>query len=63
MSDQTGSERGVLGDENVASFQHLPAAWGEENVVRTLSRLMEGADWRDVFFESRAWANPKNGNG
>jgi len=30
---------------------------GEENVVRTLSRLMEGADWRDVFFESRAWAN------
>jgi glycosyltransferase involved in cell wall biosynthesis len=30
---------------------------GEENVVRSLSRFMEGEEWRDVFFESRVWAN------
>lgn len=29
---------------------------GEENVVRSLSRLMMGEEWRDVFFESREWA-------
>ena len=29
---------------------------GEEGVVRTLSRLMEGESWRDLFFESREWA-------
>jgi len=30
---------------------------GEENVVRSLSALMAGPDWRDVFFHSREWAS------
>ena len=34
-------------------YQHYG---GEEGVVRTLSRLMAGEDWRDLFFESREWA-------
>lgn len=29
---------------------------GEENVVRSLSDLMQGSDWRDVYFDSRDWA-------
>jgi len=29
---------------------------GEENVVRALSELMAGADWQDVYFYSRDWA-------
>ena len=27
MSERSGSEKGVLSDEDVASFQHLPAVW------------------------------------
>ena len=29
---------------------------GEENIVRSLSALMHGPHWQDLFFESRAWA-------
>lgn len=35
---------------------------GEENVVRALSDLMAGSNWRDVYFYSRDWATESSLN-
>lgn len=46
-----------LGMKTLQVFNIYQQYGGEENVVRSLSRVMADREWRDVFFESREWAN------
>lgn len=52
-----GGEKEFLTMKTLQVFNIYQQYGGEENVVRSLSRLMAGKEWRDMFFESRAWAN------